>query len=123
MLLPVAGSTAEKNMSGAAIGELLPSNTLSGWDEKQRPIHVYHGSSGVLEGKRTGKGVYFDSGNWTITDEGQYCQQWSRWLGKKLVCFYMYRLGDNKYRLKSGTGQYNLRVRLREGDPENLKMN
>ena len=123
MLIPVAGSAAEKNMSAAEIGKLLSSNTLSGWDGEQHEIHVYYGSSGVTEGKRIRKGVNFDSGNWTITDEGQYCQQWNRWLGKKLVCFHMYRLGDNKYRLKSDTGQYNLRGRLRQGDPEGLKMN
>ncbi len=123
MLIPVAGSAAEKNMSAAEIRKLLSSNTLSGWDNEQYQIDVYYGSSGVTEGRRIRKGVHVDSGNWTITDEGQYCQQWNRWLGKKLVCFHIYRLGDNKYLLKSDTGQYNLRVRLREGDPESLRMN
>jgi len=122
MLIPVAGPAAEKNMSAAQIEKLLSSNTLSGWDSDQYQIHVYYDSSGVTEGKRIRKGVLFDSGNWTITNEGQYCQQWNRWLGKKLVCFHIYRLGDNKYRLKSDSGQYSLRVRLRQGDPEKLKM-
>lgn len=123
LLLPVAGSAAVTNMTAAEIVDLLSSNTLSGWDEEQRPIHLYYGSNGVTKGKRIRKGVHFDSGNWTTTDEGQYCQQWNRWLRKELVCFYIWPLGDNKYRLKSVSGKYSLRFRLRHGDPESLRAN
>jgi hypothetical protein len=69
------------------------------------------------------KGIHFDSGNWTITDEGQYCRQWNRWREKALGCFHIYRLGDNKFRLKSVTDLYDSRVKVREGDPEGLKVN
>ena len=123
LLLPVAGSAAVTNMTAAEIVDLLSSNTLSGWDEEQHPIHLYYGSNGVTKGKRIRKGVDFDFGNWTTTDEGQYCQQWNRWLRKELVCFYIYPLGDNKYRLKSVSGKYNLKFRLRNGDPESLRVN
>ena len=123
LLLPVAGSAAVTNMTAAEIVDLLSSNTLSGWDEEQYPIHLYYGSNGVTKGKRIRKGVSFDVGNWTTTDEGKYCQQWNQWLRKELVCVYIYPLGDNKYRLKSVSGKYNLIFRLRRGDPESLREN
>lgn len=123
MLIPAAGSAAEDKMTAAEIRELLPSGTLSGRDKRQHQAHVYHDSTGVMEGKRAGRGVHFDFGKWTITNEGQYCQQWNRWLGRALVCFHIYRLGNNKYRIKSVTDQYDLRFKFREGDPERLKAN
>jgi len=123
LLLPVAGSAAEKNMSAAEIVKLLSSNTLSGWDKEQHPIHLYHGSNGVTKGKRIRKGVHFDSGNWGTNDDDQYCQQWNRWLEKKLVCFYVYPVGNDKYLLKSVNGKYSLRLRFRYGDPESLNVN
>ena len=115
LLFPVAGS--------AAVKKLLSSNTLSGWDEEQHRIHLYHGSNGVMKGERIRKGVNFDSGNWTVTDEDQYCQKWTRWLRKKLVCFYMYPLDNNNYRLQSVSKKYSLRLRFRHGDPESMQGN
>jgi hypothetical protein len=122
MLIPAAGSAAQEKITAAEIRELIPSNTLSGRNEKRVMVHVYHDPTGTMEGMRRGQGMYFDSGNWTITDEDQYCRRWNRWRGKALVCFHVYRLDNNKYRLKSVTGQYDLRFKVREGNPEGLKV-
>jgi hypothetical protein len=123
MLIPAAGLAAQEKMTATEIRELLPSNTLSGRNEKQIEVHVYHDPTGTMEGVKKRKGIHFDSGNWTITDEGQYCRQWNRWREKALGCFHIYRLGDNKFRLKSVTDLYDSRVKVREGDPEGLKVN
>ena len=123
MLIPAAGSAAQEKMTAAEIRELIPSNTLSGRNEKRVMVHVYHDPTGTMEGMRRGQGMYFDSGNWTITDEDQYCRQWNQWRAKTLGCFHIYRLGNNKYRLESVTGQYDSRFKVREGDPEGLKVN
>ena len=123
MLIPAAGSAAQEKMNAAEIRELIPSNTLSGRNEKRVMVHVYHDPTGTMEGMRRGQGMYFDSGNWTITDEDQYCRQWNQWRAKTLGCFHIYRLGNNKYRLKSVTGQYDSRFKVREGNPEDLKVN
>jgi len=123
MLIPAAGSAAQEKMTAAEIRELIPSNTLSGRYENRFMVHVYHDPTGTMEGMRRGQGMHFDSGNWTITDEDQYCRQWNRWRGKALVCFHIYRLDNNKYRLKSATGQYGSRFKVREGNPEGLKVN
>ena len=86
-------------------------------------VHVYHDPSGKMEGMVRGQGTNFDSGNWTITDEDQYCRQWSRWHVKTLDCFHIYRLDNNKYRLKSLTGHLVSELKVREGNPERLKVN
>jgi len=122
MLIPASGSAAQEKMSAAEIRELLPSNTLSGRNEKRIIVHVYHDPIGTMAGMTRRQGMHFDSGNWTITDEDQYCQQWNRWRAKALGCFHIYRLGNNKYRLKSVTGQYDSRFKVREGNPEGLKV-
>jgi hypothetical protein len=122
-LIPAAGSAAEEKMSAAEIRELLPSNTLSGINEKRIRVQVYHDPSGTMEGMKRRQGVHFYSGNWTITDEGQYCQQWNGWRAKASGCFHIYRLGENKFRLKSVTDMYESRFTVREGDPEGLKVN
>jgi hypothetical protein len=122
MLIPAAGSAAQEKMTAAEIRELLPSNTLSGKSERQFMIHVYHDPTGTMEGKIKRKGIHFDFGKWTITEEDQYCRQWSRWRERALGCFHIYRLDNNKYRLKSVTGQYDSRFKVREGDPEGLKV-
>jgi len=119
-LIPAAGSAAEEKMTATEIRELLPSNTLSGRNEKRIKAQVYHDPSGTMEGMTRRQGVNFYSGNWTITDEGQYCQQWR---AQTSGCFHIYRLGDNKFRLKSVTGMYESRFTVREGDPEGLKVN
>ncbi len=59
LLLPVAGSAAVTNMTAAEIVDLLSSNTLSGWDEEQHPIHLYYGSNGSNERKENKKGSGF----------------------------------------------------------------
>ena len=123
MLIPAAGLAEKEIMTATEIKELLPSNTLSGRNEKQKEIHVYHDPSGAMEGMRRGKGMHYDSGTWTITDEGQYCRQWNRWREKALGCFHVYRLGDNRFRLESVTDQYESRVKVEEGDPKGLKVN
>ena len=123
MLIPAAGLAEQEIMTAIEIKELLPSNTLSGKNEKQSEIHVYHDPTGAMEGKRRKKGIHFDSGTWTITDEGQYCRQWERWREKALGCFYVYRLGDNRFRLESVTDLYESRVKVEEGDPQGLKVN
>ena len=122
MLIFAAGSAAQEKMTVAEIRELIPSNTLSGLNEKRIMVHVYHDPTGTMEGMTRRQGMHFDSGNWTITDEDQYCRRWNRWRGKALVCFHVYRLDNNKYRLKSVTGQYDLRFKVREGNPEGLKV-
>ena len=123
MLIPAAGLAEQEKMTATEEKELLPSNTLSGRNEKQVEVHVYHDPNGAMEGKRKRKGIHFDSGNWTITDEGQYCRQWTRWREKALGCFHVYRLGDNRFRLESVTDQYESRVKVEEGDPRGLKVN
>ena len=123
MLIPAAGLAEQEIMTVTEIKELLPSNTLSGRNEKQSEIHVYHDPTGAMEGMRRKKGMHFDSGTWTVTDEGQYCRQWNRWREKALGCFHVYRLGDNRFRLKSVTDLYESRVKVEEGDPKGLKVN
>jgi hypothetical protein len=122
MLIFAAGSAAQEKMTVAEIRELIPSNTLSGINERRIMVHVYHDPTGTMEGMTRRQGMHFDSGNWTITDEDQYCRRWNRWRGKALVCFHVYRLDNNKYRFKSVTGQYDLRFKVREGNPEGLKV-
>jgi hypothetical protein len=122
MLMLATESTAEERMTAAEIREMIPSNTLSGKNEKQLMVHVYHDPNGKMEGMTRRQGMYYDSGKWTITDEDEYCRQWDRWRGKSLVCFHIYRLGNKKYRFKSITGYYDLRFKLREGNPEKLKV-
>ena len=122
MLIFAAGSAAQEKMTVAEIRELIPSNTLSGINEKRIMVHVYHDPTGTMEGMTRRQGTQLDSGNWTITNEDQYCRRWNRWRGKALVCFHVYRLDNNNYRLKSVTGQYDLRFKVREGNPEGLKV-
>ena len=122
ILIFAGGSAAQEKMTASEIRELIPSNTLSGNNERQIMVHVYHDPTGKMEGMTRNKGMHFDSGNWTITDDDQYCRQWNRWRGKALVCFHVYRLDNNKYRLISVTDQYDLRFKVREGNPEGLKV-
>ena len=122
MLIFAGESAAQEKMAASEIRELIPSNTLSGNNERRIRVHVYHDPTGKMEGMTRHQGMHFDSGNWTITDDDQYCRQWNRWRGKALVCFHVYRLDNNKYRLISVTGQYDLRFKVREGNPEGLKV-
>ena len=122
MLIFAGGSAAQEKMTASEIRELIPSNTLSGNNERQIMVHAYHDPTGKMEGMTRKQGMHFDSGKWTITDDDQYCRQWNRWRGKALVCFHVYRLDNNKYRLISVTGQYDLRFKVREGNPEGLKV-
>ena len=72
MLMLATGSAAEEKMTAAEMRELIPSNTLSGRNDKQVIVHVYHDPSGKMEGLTRRQGMHYDSGNWTITDEDQY---------------------------------------------------
>ena len=122
MLIFAGGSAAQEKMNASEIRELISSNTLSGNNEKQIMVHAYHDPIGKMEGMTRRQGVHFDSGNWKITDDDQYCRQWNRWRGKALVCFHVYRLDNNEYRLISVTGQYDLKFKVREGNPERLEV-
>ena len=122
MLTFAGGSAAQEKMTASELRELIPSNTLSGHNERQNMVYAYHDPTGKLEGMTRKKGMHFDSGNWTITDDDQYCRQWSRWRAKALVCFHVYRLDNSKYRLISLTNQYDLRFTVKEGNSEGLKV-
>jgi hypothetical protein len=122
MLTFAGGSAAQEKMTTSEIRELIPSNTLSGKNEKQILVHAYHDPTGKMEGMTRKQGMHFDSGSWTITDDDQYCRQWDRWRGKALVCFHVFRLDNEEYRLISVTGQYDLRFKVREGNPEGIEV-
>lgn len=117
-----AESAAEEKITSAEMREFIPSNTLSGRNDKQIMVHVYHDPGGKMEGVAKRQGTHYDSGNWTITDDDQYCRQWERWRLKKLDCFHIYRLGDNHYRLESLPNRFDTRVKVREGNPQGLKV-
>jgi len=122
LMMFTAGSAAEEKITAAEMREFIPPNTLSGRNDKQIMVHVYHDPSGKMEGVAKRQGTHYDSGNWTITDDDQYCRKWERWRLKELDCFHIYRLGDNHYRLESVTSKYDSRVKVREGNPEHLKV-
>ena len=123
VLVATTGAAAEEQLTADEIRALLPSNTLSGRNEKKREVNVYHAADGTMEGMRKGKGIHYDSGTWTITDEGQYCRQWERWRAKTRDCFLVYRIDSDSYRLKSVSDVYTGRARVLQGDPKGLKAN
>lgn len=62
-----------------------------------------------------------DTGVYRITDEGEVCVTWSRWLDGEERCGPWYRDGD-KIKVFDAGGNLGLTVTIREGNPEELKI-
>jgi hypothetical protein len=50
LMMFTAGSAAEEKITAAEMREFIPPNTLSGRNDKQIMVHVYHDPSGKMEG-------------------------------------------------------------------------
>ena len=65
--------------------------------------------------------AYYDVGTWEVTDDGQFCRQWTNWGEGAYDCYEMFRVGEDQIRLKAINYHYDSISKIREGDPENLK--
>lgn len=110
---------AQERLSASEIESLLSGNTLSGRTERGADFHVYHSANGQTSGQA--RLSYYDVGSWDVTDNGEYCRQWTNWREGARDCFEVFRVGDNHYRIKAVNYHYDSSFRIQEGDPENLR--
>jgi hypothetical protein len=112
-------SLTQERLSASEMRSALSGNTLYGKTERGSDFRVYHS----LEGKMSGQArlAYYDVGEWDVTEDGNYCRQWTNWREGARDCFDMYRTGDNQFRINAINYHYESTFRVREGDPESLK--
>ena len=106
-------------LSGAEVLKFLSGNTISGRNERYVDFHTYLSPDGKMSGKA--KMTRYDAGNWQVMDDGTYCRQWDRWLSGARRCFKVFRSWENRIRFRAMDSGNEATVRVRFGDPENLK--
>lgn len=103
---------------------LLVGNTIHGIGEASgwffaiyyRPDGVASGRSSVLKDVEP---VYYDQGQWEITNEKGYCLKWNYWKGAKTRCMNMFAR-DGGYEFRTHDGARQSIVEVLEGNPDNL---
>lgn len=106
-------------LSGAELRRNIVGNTSSGKSERGHQFHVYHSANGRMVGNA--KLRLYDVGTYTISEDGLYCREWTRWRSGGRDCFKAYRTGDNRIRMKATNYHYESIFVVRPGDPEGLE--
>jgi TolB-like protein/lipoprotein NlpI len=107
-----------KSLTSAVLGSLFPGNTATGETVFGGGGHVYHEPNGKLL-IRTFSGQT-DRGTWEITEDGQFCRQWSNFGGGKKTCFIYFTQGGEYEYWEADGSQMRGKFKLRLGNPENL---
>lgn len=119
LLLSAQNVLAQERLSASEVTSSFSGNTISGKTEKGADFHVYHNPNGQMSGQA--RLAFYDVGRWSVTDEGEYCRQWTHWREGARDCFEVFRVGENQYRIKGVNYPYDSRFTIYDGDPENLK--
>ncbi len=119
LLLTSTAVFARQRLSASEMRSVISGNTLSGKTEWGADFHVYHSPDRKMSAQ--GKLAYYDVGIWEITDDGKYCREWTYWRDAARDCFEMYRIGEDRFRIKAINYHYESIFRMRKGDPQNLK--
>lgn len=101
--------------------ERVPGNTVSGklTGLGNATYHAFYGSDGTISGFIPTASER-DVGSYRITEEGEVCVTWRRWLEGDEHCGPWFRDGES-IRVFDASGNLALTVGLRTGDPESLR--
>ncbi|MEM8606056.1 MAG: hypothetical protein AAGF92_03075 [Myxococcota bacterium] len=118
-------ANAEGKLERVPVGFLrdeLPGNTLSGKLNGlgNAGYHAFYAKDGRVSGSIPTASER-DTGRYRITDEGEVCVKWSRWLDGEERCGPWFRDGES-IRVFDAGGNLALSVTVREGDPEKLEI-
>jgi len=120
LLLAATTGFAQQKLAAPEARKLVSDHTTFGIAENGYRFHVYNAPNGKTFGES--RGQYYDVGTWTISDDGKYCRQWSKWRDGTRDCFEIVDLGDGKYRFLSIDRKYDSTVQILEGDPHRLQV-
>lgn len=113
------GGTLEQ-LSVESLRSVIPGNTVSGelnaLDNTE--YYAFYTDDGEVSA-RIPSADEEDSGTYRITDEGEVCVKWARWLDQKENCGHWYRDGK-KIKIFDDGGSLALTAEIRDGDPEKL---
>lgn len=100
--------------------ERVPGNTLSGNlpGLGNANYHAFYGKDGNVAGIIPAAAEK-DTGTYRITDSGEVCVRWRKWLEAEERCSLWYQDGD-KIKVFDAAGNLGVTVVIREGNPEEL---
>jgi len=111
-----------KELPVESLRKLVPGNTVSGELNAlgNAEYHAFYRDDGKVSAKIP-SAEEEDKGTYRITDEGEVCVKWSRWLDQKERCGHWYRDGK-KIKIFDDAGNLGLTAKVREGNPEKLQL-
>jgi hypothetical protein len=127
-----ACTTANEEMQEAGIEPLaagdirteLIDTTQYGVSREGNNYAVYRAPDGEMRGKAWGSwGESFDTGAWSVNDDGVYCAKWNEWRNAREGCWNIYETDDGfTFAAVSGRAQ-DVEIdndQLKEGNPDGL---
>lgn len=110
-----------EQLSAESLRQLIPGNTVSGelnaLDNAE--YYAFYGDSGRVSA-RIPSAEEEDKGTYRITEQGEVCVKWSRWLDQKENCAHWYR-DDGQIKIFDDGGSLSVTARVQKGNPEKLE--
>lgn len=112
-LTQVPGDTLRQRLEGNTLSGQLPALNEANY-------HVLYAPGGKVSASIPGA-LETDQGSWRIDDTGALCVKWSRWQEARENCVRFFAKGD-EVRVYDQGGSLAIRGKIREGNPEKLKI-
>jgi hypothetical protein len=82
-------------MAAAEAQEFLADTTQYGRSRDGNSYVVYRAPDGEIRGRAWGSwGESFDTGSWSVDENGVYCAQWTEWRDGRRGCWRVYEEGN-----------------------------